>query len=80
VIVPITQVLYETVTPSRLDVKRMKGVLQRQGQIEPLQVREHWSGLYCTFSKDPWGSAMLVAAQELGWRTLLITVMQRYEE
>lgn len=79
-IVPITQVAYETVRPTRWEVKRMKSVLLHQGQIEPLQVREEPSGLYCIFNEDPWGAAMILAAHELGWSTMLVAVMKRYEQ
>ena len=50
-------------------------VLERQGQIEPLQVTAE--GLYyVTFDCDIHADA---AAKELGWNTLLIVVTDVYE-
>jgi len=37
----------------------MRGVLERQGQIEPLQVYKLESGLWIVFGEDPWGSEIV---------------------
>jgi len=78
-IVPIRQVI-PLADVSRYHVKKMKAVLERQGQIEPLQVRKLESGLYMTFERDAHGSEIVCAAQELGWPTILIVEMRRYEQ
>ena len=76
-IVPIRQVI--ALNSSRYYIDKMKGVLERQGQIEPLQVRKLDSGLYMTFEQDAHGNDIVCAAQELGWPTLLIVEMRRFD-
>jgi hypothetical protein len=77
-VVSIEKVSYGVVSPSRHEVVRMRGVLERQGQIEPLQVRRSLTG-FITFPQDVWAPAIVQAARELGWPTLLIAEMGRYE-
>jgi hypothetical protein len=64
-------------------IRKMKRTLEKQGQIEPLQVRLiRGFGMpdsYTIFHDDPWGNEILWAARELGWKTILIVEMQRYE-
>jgi hypothetical protein len=79
VIVPISLVEYDTVTPSSMEVKRMAKTLEQQGQIEPLQVRIECAH-YVVFHQDVWAPAIVEAAKKLGWPTLLIAVMERYEQ
>lgn len=59
-------------------VRRMKAVLQRQGQIEPLQVRAH-GDKFIPFAADAWGNEIIHAARELGWKDILIVVIEKYE-
>lgn len=59
-------------------VRKMKEVLIKQGQIEPLQVHKI-DKHYIVFHDDPWGNEIVYAARELGWKTLLIVEMKRYE-
>ena len=59
-------------------VRKMKAVLMKQGQIEPLQVYK-LDDNYLVFHDDPWGNEIIYAARELGWKTLLIVEMKRYE-
>jgi len=66
------------------DINRMSNTLQRQGQIEPLQVKrltkaEGGDYEFGTFSADPWGNAILMAAEHLGWATVQVVVQKRYE-
>lgn len=56
---------------------KMKKVLQKQGQIEPLQVRAVGGG-YRAFFQDPWGDEIIYAARELGWPTLLVLVTENW--
>jgi len=62
----------------------MAHVLQKQGQIEPLQVAEYVTvngdTTYITHYNDPHGSDIVLAAARLGWTTLLVVVNTRYEE
>ena len=71
-VVPISQIHYDVVTPSRWEVNKMKAVLKRQGQIEPLQVKKIPETGYFTFHQDIWGAAIVQAAREMGWQSLLI--------
>lgn len=75
-------------TPEIRDINRMKAILQKQGQIEPLQVlplpsiNSAYNDLlaeYTTFENDAHGDAIVVAARELKWPTILIVVLKRYE-
>jgi hypothetical protein len=67
---------------SATSIRKMKDVLKRQGQIEPLQVRNiHHPSLqyYRTFREDTHAADIVMAARKLGWSTILVTVMERYE-
>jgi hypothetical protein len=81
IVVPIENVLHEEENTSRFGVRRMMAVLEKQGQIEPLQVRIA-SGVpqYRTFRQDTYGNEILMAARALGWPTILIVEMKRFEE
>jgi len=71
-IVPIDRVIPRQSKPST------RRVLERQGQIEPLQVTAE--GLYyVTFDCDVHADSIVAAARELGWNTLLIVVTDSYE-
>lgn len=59
-------------------IKKMVKVLEKQGQIEPLQVQE-CNGLYSCFSHDLNGQEILLAAKYLEWPTILVCVMEKYE-
>lgn len=79
VIMPIENVRADH-DPRSYAVRKMEKVLREQGQIEPLQVR--WStdiGAFITFPDDPWGAETFVAARNLGWETIGIVEMRRYE-
>jgi hypothetical protein len=58
---------------------KMKAVLEKQGQIEPLQVRPI-NGGYRAFFQDPWGDEIIYAARELKWDTLLVLITERWIE
>lgn len=75
-VVPINQVV--PLSSSIDSIRRMRTVLQRQGQIEPLQVKSV-GDKFIPFSQDVWADEIIFAARALGWDTLLITVMKRYE-
>jgi|SoiMethySBSTD1v2_1073268.scaffolds.fasta_scaffold1707905_2 hypothetical protein len=84
IVVPIERVRSAKTDVMQRDVDTMAKVLQRQGQIEPLQVQlytgpemQRWT--YETFLQDPWGSEILCAAYDLNWDTVLIVVMERYQ-
>jgi hypothetical protein len=55
----------------------MKKVLEKQGQIIPLQVNKQSNH---TYFLDPWGDEIWYAAKDLGWDTLLVLFNERYEE
>jgi hypothetical protein len=77
--VPIETVIPRPDSSSLSAVSKVKATLVKQGQIEPLQVQwtgQHWT----TFSQDPWGNEIIHAARELGWNTILIVEMRRYEQ
>jgi hypothetical protein len=78
-VVDITRVWTIGPEPRPHFVKKMKAALEKQGQIEPLQVQPHENG-YTLFSEDPWGNETVQAARELGWKTLLVVEMRRYEQ
>lgn len=63
-------------------VRAMERTLQKQGQIEPLQVRLIPSlsepDKYMPYEQDTWGNEIVVAARHLGWKTLLVLVTDRY--
>lgn len=65
-------------TPSTYHVRKMMDVLRRQGQIEPLQVREHGVN-YKTFEENVHADEIVNAATLLGWDTLLVHVTEKYE-
>ena len=77
-VVPIEEVQQRWPTSKEYFVRKMREVLQKQGQIEPLQVCVV-DGKYVTFDQDPWGESIIAAAKELGWTTLLVVEMRRYE-
>jgi len=78
-VVDISKVIAATDT-GRWEVNRMVKVLQRQGQIEPLQVQPYSPDMFITFREDTWGTEIIMAAKQLEWPTLLIVVMERYEQ
>ena len=82
-IVSIDEVAYSSDATSPTFIHRVKSVLERQGQIEPLQVRALATPIdgvkYTTFDCDAWGNEILVSARALGWKTVLIVVMKKYE-
>lgn len=57
-------------------IRKMAKVLEKQGQIEPLQVKEIAPNLYETFEYDVHGIAIVLAAHYLQWTTLLIHVIE----
>ena len=73
------------VTPNNRDkvvktfVNKMMDVLQRQGQIEPLQVQVTDNG-YVTFEQDAYGADTVLAARALGWPTILIVETTKFEQ
>lgn len=75
----VTVVPIGEITPrSALDtwqMRRMKIVLARQGQIEPLQINRATNTPYL---QDPWSDAILYAAIDLGWDTILVFYTDRY--
>jgi hypothetical protein len=77
-VVPIENIIQQNDFYSRRDVMLMKQVLIKQGQIEPLQVRPYTPIQFITFAEDVHGAALVQAARELNWPTLLIVEMKRY--
>ena len=77
-VVPITRVI-PCDKYSSFFTRKMKRVLEKQGQIEPLQVRKY-AGEYHVFPQDVHGSEIVYAARELGWDTLLVVVMEKFKE
>lgn len=77
-VVPI-ELINAGVTPSYYFIRKMMIVLEKQGQIEPLQVYTK-NGRYYTFDEDPYGAEFVHAARRLGWESMLITVAKRYTE
>lgn len=63
--------------PPRYFLNKMKLVLLRQGQIEPLQVNKATNKVYM---RDAHSDAIWYAAKDLGWDTLLVLFNDRYEE
>lgn len=60
-------------------LRRMAAVLQRQGQIEPLQV--YLDGdIFRTYERDAWGAEIAAAVQHLNWPTILLLVTDRWIE
>lgn len=78
-VVPIEQVIPLPDSSSAYSVRKMKAVLLKQGQIEPLQVRAAGDS-FSPFHADPWANEIIHAARELGWPTLLIGITDTYEE
>jgi hypothetical protein len=76
-VVPIEQV--KPLEAENSSVRKMVEVLDRQGQIEPLQVKVLAENSYTTFEQDAWGDEIIYAAKRLGWKTLLIAPQHKYE-
>jgi hypothetical protein len=81
IVVPIKQVIPHTDSTFR-NVVKMAHVLRKQGQIEPLQVQvyEPTGPTYITFQNDIHGAEIANAAKFLEWDTLLIVVVDRFQE
>jgi len=78
-VVPIEQV--KPLHSDRVQsVKKVMAILDKQGQIEPMQVKVLGPDSYTTFEHDPWSDTRILAAKQLGWKTLLIAPMHKYEE
>jgi hypothetical protein len=83
-VVPIQQVI-PSIQGTRRDIIQACHTLRKQGQIEPLQVRVYHPAIdgkpaaYITFEQDVWGNAFVDAARQLGWPTMLIVEMTKYE-
>jgi hypothetical protein len=60
-------------------INKMKEVLTKQGQIEPLQVKVVGYKLK-THVEDAWGDEIVFAAIELGWSHIDIIINTRYEQ
>ena len=83
-VVPIAHVT-PTYVSSTSFVRKMKSVLEYQGQIEPLQVRAVSVSLdgkvsYETFAQDTHGNDILCAARLLEWPSVIITVVKKFIE
>lgn len=86
-VVPINQVIPSTDrTSSRGSILKMVEVLKKQGQIEPLQVKVfsrddyRMPTSYITFDADVHAPDIVSAAITLGWPTLLIAVVRKFEQ
>lgn len=71
-------------SPSHYFIRKMMGVLLKQGQIEPLQVQKYCDNpdgteVYTTFTDDTHGADILRAAQNLGWSHISIAIVDKYE-
>jgi len=76
-VVPIDQVIpLHDAKPAM--VRKMVRVLEKQGQIEPLQVHPH-EDKFLVFDRDAWGDEIVFAARILGWPTLLVGITDTYE-
>tara|TARA_R110000868_G_scaffold345386_2_gene606494 strand:- start:195 stop:434 length:240 start_codon:yes stop_codon:yes gene_type:complete len=78
-IVPIEQVISPDEEANQWEVPKMMQVLQKQGQIEPLQVKVYHDGKYAVFPFN-YDVEILAAAKALGWKDILITIVKRYEQ
>lgn len=80
-VIPIDQVVVPEGrnAPPKLFIRHMAAVLKVQGQIEPLQVTRMADGRFTTFLVDPHGVEIVHAARELGWPTILVVEMKRFE-
>lgn len=76
-VVPIDTVKPLVLTRYEYGIKRMKAVLEKQGQIEPLQINPRTE---TTHRQDVWGDDLWYAAKDLGWDTILIVHTDRYQE
>ena len=83
-VVDIKKVIPHTDNASKREIWHMMDVLNKQGQIEPLQVKVYAPAMpgyeesYITHERDAWGNVIVLAAQRLNWPTLLILVTERY--
>jgi nucleotide-binding universal stress UspA family protein len=71
---------------TRHSIRKMEAVLTKQGQIEPLQVKLYVKRpsdgveIFCTYHQDTHAADIVMAARNLGWPTLLVSVQTgRYE-
>lgn len=69
---------------TRHTVRKMESVLNKQGQIEPLQVKHYATrddgvDVFITCDDDVHATDIVLAARNLGWPTLLVAVVQKYE-
>ena len=74
-ICPITDIKPYCDRQSEWAIKKMKQVLNKQGQIEPLQVNIKTNSV---FAEDPHGDDILYAAEDLKWPTILVVFLNRY--
>lgn len=70
---------------SRHTIRKMESVLSKQGQIEPLQVKHYATrkdgmDVFITCDEDVHGADIVQAALNLGWPTLLVTIVQKYQQ
>ena len=71
---------------TRHTIRKMEAVLSKQGQIEPLQVKQYCIRpsdsveIFCTYHQDTHAADIVMAARNLGWPTLLVSIQTgRYE-
>ena len=79
-VVPIDQVV-PLKDSSSYGIRKMVAVLQKQGQIEPLQVHPIDSDgeKFIVFEQDAWANEIVFAARALEWPTLLVGITDTYE-
>lgn len=77
IVVPIDSVKPLVAVRFEYGIKRMRAVLERQGQIEPLQINPRTERPH---RHDVHGDDIIYAARDLGWDTILIVHTDRYQE
>lgn len=78
-VVSIDEVAPSAYSSSIWAVRKMRAVLEKQGQIEPLQVRRVHN-LLLVWEEDAWGNEIVFAARDLKWDTLLVVETEKFEE
>ena len=77
-VIPIDKVVPLADTDQHF-IDKMKKVLKKQGQIEPLQVHS-FEDKFIVFQDDAWGNEIVFAARQLGWGSLLVHITNKFEE
>jgi hypothetical protein len=76
-VVPIDSVSAQDPAMDGYSTRRMIKVLEKQGQIEPLQINRATNK---TYEQDPWGDEIWYAAKALSWDTILVLYTDKWIE